>query len=297
MPPSGNTFLHHSLRGVDTVNYKNIIYEKKDGIGYITLNRPEKLNAMNDAMMEELDAAFAAAEPDLEVKVVVIKGAGRAFSVGQDLSGIGTSEVLPDPRMPISRKKQLEAERRRNRRWEYIFNLVKPTIAQVHGYCLGWGCHLAMVCDITIASEDAIFGDPSIRMGLLSGMPLWIWLVGIKKAKEFLYTGRYITAAEAEQYGLINKVVPREKLEEEVYRLAKGISLLPGDGLANCKDAINSVMEARGVGEAWRFANEMQLIMQQRSRDPNEFDFFEVRDNRGLKAAIEARDAPFRNFP
>ncbi len=279
------------------MGYKNIIYEKKDGVGYITLNRPDKLNAVNDALLEELDAAFAAAEPDLEVKIVVVKGAGRAFSVGQDLSGVETSEVLPDPRKPVSRKKQLEAERRRNRRWEYIFNLAKPTIAQVHGYCLGFGCNLAMVCDITIASEDALFGDPSIRMGLLSDMPLWIWLIGIKKTRELLYSGRYITAAEAEQFGLINKAVPKDKLESEVFRLAKGISLLPGDGLANCKDGINSVMEARGLGEAWRFTNEMQLVMQQHSREPGEFDFFDVRDEKGLKAAIEERDTPFKGFP
>ena len=279
------------------MGYKNIIYEKKDGVGYITLNRPDKLNAINDVLLEELDAAFAAAEPDLEVKVVVVKGAGQAFSVGQDLSGVETSEVLPDPRKPVSRKKQLEAERRRNRRWEYIFNLAKPTIAQVHGYCLGFGCNLAMVCDITIASEDALFGDPSIRMGLLSDMPLWIWLIGIKKTRELLYSGRYITAAEAEQFGLINKAVPKDKLEDEVFKLAKGISLLPGDGLANCKDGINSVMEARGLGEAWRFTNEMQLVMQQHSREPGDFDFFEVREKKGLKAAIEERDAPFKGFP
>jgi enoyl-CoA hydratase/carnithine racemase len=279
------------------MGYKNIIYEKKDGIGYITLNRPEKLNAINDAMLEELDAAFAAAEPDLEVKVVVVKGAGRAFSAGQDLSGVETSEVLLDPRKPVSRKKQLEAGRRRNRRWEYIFNLAKPTIAQVHGYCLGFGCNLAMVCDITLASEDALFGDPSIRMGFLSDMPLWIWLVGMKKTREFLYSGRNITAAEAEQCGLINKAVPKDKLEEEVFKLAKGISLLPGDGLANCKDGINSVMEARGLGEAWRFTNEMHLVMQQHNREPGEFDFFGVREKKGLKAAIEERDAPFKGSP
>ena len=279
------------------MGYKNITYEKKDGIGYITLNRPDKLNAINDALLEELDATFAAAEPDLEVKVVVVKGAGRAFSVGQDLSGVETSEVLPDPRKPVSRKKQLEAERRRNRRWEYIFNLAKPTIAQVHGHCLGFGCNLAMVCDITIASEDALFGDPSIRMGLLSDMPLWIWLVGIKKTRELLYSGRYITATEAEQFALINKAVPKDKLESEVLKLAKGISLLPGDGLANCKDGINSVMEARGLGEAWRFTNEMQLVMQQHSKEPGDFDFFEVREKKGLKAAIEERDVPFKGFP
>ena len=179
-------------------DYKNIIYEKRDGICWITLNRPDKLNAMNDAMLEELDAAFATAEPDLEVKVVVIKGAGQAFSVGQDLSGIGTSETLPSELgKDVSTKSRLEAERRRNRRWEYIFNLAKPTIAQVQGYCLGYGCHLAMVCDMTVAAEDALFGDASMRMGLLPDMPLLTWLIGLKKTKELLYSGRYMDAKEA----------------------------------------------------------------------------------------------------
>jgi len=278
-------------------DYKNIIYEKRDGICWITLNRPDKLNAMNDAMLEELDAAFATAEPDLEVKVVVIKGAGQAFSVGQDLSGIGTSETLPsESGKDVSTKSRLEAERRRNRRWEYIFNLAKPTIAQVQGYCLGYGCHLAMVCDITVAAEDALFGDASMRMGLLPDMPLWTWLIGLKKTKELLYSGRYMDAKEAEQFGLINKVVSKDKLEEEVTRLAKGISVLPGDGLAVSKDAINSAMEARGLGAAWRFTNNMQLIMQQRAIDHAEFNFFEVRDKRGLETAISERDAPFKYF-
>jgi len=273
-----------------------IIYEKKDRIGWITLNRPEELNAMHDAMLAELDAAFAAAEPDLEVKVVVVKGAGKDFSVGQDLSGVGTFEVLSEPGEHVTIKRRMEAERRRNRRWEYIFNLAKPTIAQVHGYCLGTGCYLAMVCDITIAAEDALFGDPLLRMGLLPHMPLWTWLIGIKKAKELLYTGRYIDAREAERLGLINRAVPRDDLENEVMRLAKGISLLPGDGLAPAKDAINSVMEARGLGEAWRFTNNMQLVMQQRTMERGEFDFFKVRDEKGLKAAIEERDAPFKQL-
>lgn len=277
--------------------YKNIIYEKRDGICWITLNRPDKLNAMNDAMLEELDAAFATAEPDLEVKVVVIKGAGQAFSVGQDLSGIGTSETLPsESGKDVSTKSRLEAERRRNRRWEYIFNLAKPTIAQVQGYCLGYGCHLAMVCDMTVAAEDALFGDASMRMGLLPDMPLWTWLIGLKKTKELLYSGRYMDAKEAEQFGLINKVVSKDKLEEEVTRLAKGISILPGDGLAVSKDAINSAMEARGLGAAWRFTNNMQLIMQQRAIDHAEFNFFEVRDKKGLETAISERDAPFKYF-
>jgi enoyl-CoA hydratase/carnithine racemase len=273
-----------------------IIYEVKDKIGYITLNRPEELNAMNDEMLAELDAVLPKAEMDLDAKVIVFKGAGKDFCAGQDLTGVNTNEVLSEPGEHMTIKKRMEAERRRNRRWEYIFNLAKPTIAQVHGHCLGTGCYLSMVCDITIASEDALFGDPLLRMGLLPHMPLWPYLVGIKKTAEMLYTGCYIDGIEAEKISLINKAVPRDELEDEVDRMAKGIALMNCDQTAPLKDAINSVMEARGLGACWRFTNDMQLVMQQRTMSAEEFNFFEVRDKKGLKAAIDERDAPFKNF-
>ncbi len=273
-----------------------IIYEKIDNIGYVTLNRPEELNAMNDQMLAELDALLPQLEMDLEAKVIVFRGAGKDFCAGQDLTGVNTHEVLSEPGEHLTVKKRMEAERRRNRRWETIFNLAKPTIAQVHGHCLGTGCYLAMVCDMTIAAEDALFGDPLLRMGLLPHMPLWLYLVGMKRTKEMLYTGCYINGIEAEQIGLVNKAVPRDELDTEVERLSRGIALLPCDATAPAKDAINSVMEARGLGACWRFTNNMQLVMQQRKMLPEEFDFFKVRDKQGLKAAVEQRDRPFKKF-
>jgi enoyl-CoA hydratase len=273
-----------------------ILYEKSNGIGYITLNRPEELNAMNDEMLAELDRLLPQIEMDLDVKVVIFRGAGRDFCAGQDLTGVKTYEVLSEPGEHMTIKKRMESERRRNRRWEYIFNLAKPTIAQVHGHCLGTGCYLSMVCDITIAAEDAQFGDPLLRMGLLPHMPLWLYLVGMKKTREMLLTGCYIDGIEAEKIGLINKAVPRDDLEAEVENMAKGMALMHCDALAPAKDAINSVMEARGLGACWRFTNDMQLVMQQRTMLPEEFNFFNVRDKKGLKAAIDGRDAPFKKF-
>ena len=182
-----------------------ILYEKKDGIGYITLNRPEELNAVNDEMFAELDRLLPQIEMDLDVKVVIFRGAGKDFCAGQDLTGVKTYEVLSEPGEHMTIKKRMEAERRRNRRWEYIFNLAKPTIAQVHGHCLGTGCYLAMVCDITIAAEDAQFGDPLLRMGLLPHMPLWLYLVGIKRTREMLFTGCYIDGIEAEKIRIIRR--------------------------------------------------------------------------------------------
>ncbi|OGO03352.1 MAG: hypothetical protein A2Y91_00335 [Chloroflexi bacterium RBG_13_54_8] len=275
-------------------NYKNIIYEIKDNIGWVTLNRPDKLNAINDDMLRELDNMFELAEQDLDVKVLVIKGAGKAFSVGQDLSGVGTDEILPpSPRRKLSSKTSLEAARRRNRRWEYIFNLCKPTIAQVHGNCLGAGLYLALACDLTIASDDAVFGDPSLRMGILPEFPLLAWLVGVKRTSAMLLCGKQFTAREAEESGMINLAVPKGKLQAEVTNLAKGISLLHSDALAVAKDSINAAMEARGVGPAWELTSDVSLLMQQRTRRPGEFNFENARDKLGLKAAVEARDKPF----
>jgi enoyl-CoA hydratase len=275
--------------------YKHIIYEIKDNIGWVTLNRPEKLNAINDEMLFELDRMFVLAEQDLDVKVLVIKGSGRAFSSGQDLSGVGTDEILPpSPRRRLTNKVLLEAARRRNRRWEYIFNLAKPTIAQVHGHCLGAGMYLALACDLTIASEDAVFGDPSLRMGILPEFPLLTWLAGVKRTSAMLLLGKQVTAKEAQEYGLINKAVPRDKLEAEVLRLGREICLLHSDALALAKDSINGVMEARGVGSAWRFTTDMALLMQRRKRERGELDFEGVRDRLGLKSALQSRDESFK---
>lgn len=280
------------------MQYQTIIYQQENGIGKITLNRPEKLNAINDLMLDELDNLLREKETDIEVRVIVIEGAGRCFSVGQDLSGVDTAEVMPNRRGRRSAKELIEWGTRWNRRLEYIFNYLKPTIAQVHGHCLGLGCYIAMASDITIASEDAVFGDPSLRMGLLTGTPLWTWLIGVKKTKELLYLGRYIDAREAEQICLINRVVPRDRLEEEVDRYAQALSLSPGDGMVAAKESINAQMEARGVGSAWRFLTEMQALnwMQQRDIPPGEFDFWEAREKKGLKEALKERDAKVEKF-
>ena len=278
-------------------DYKSIIYEIKDNIGWVTLNRPEKLNAINDEMLRELDEMFVLAEQDLDVKVLVIKGAGRAFSSGQDLSGVNTDETLPPgPLSKLPSKDVLEAARRRCRRWEYIFNVCKPTIAQVHGHCLGAGMYLALSCDITIASEDAIFGDPSIRMGILPVFPLLSWLVGVKRADAMLLSGKSVAAKEAERWGLVNKTVRNDQLDAEVRRLAKGLSLVHSDALAITKESLHAAMEARGVGPAWRYTSDMEVLMQRRTVQPDEFDFEKTRNKIGLKKAVETRDNPFKRL-
>ena len=279
------------------MEFQHILYEKANNIGWVTLNRPDQLNAINDAMLAELDKTFAAIEPDLDIKVVVVRGAGKAFSVGQDLSAQGTAEVLlPPPGTALPYKTLLTNARRQTRRLEYIFNIAKPTIAQVHGYCTGLGFYLALACDITIASEDALFGDPALRSGILPQMPLLLWLLGIKRAKEIFFSGRYLTAREAEEWGLINQVVPLAKLESEVKNLTEGISLVHSDALAITKDTLNAAIESRGLGGAWRFTDSMAVAMQRHQPGPDDFDFFKVREQKGLEQALKQRDVPYKKL-
>ncbi|MFH1086988.1 MAG: enoyl-CoA hydratase/isomerase family protein [Chloroflexota bacterium] len=274
---------------------RNVIYEIRDGIGFITLNRPEKLNAINDAMLAEIDDTLADVDQNLDVKVAVLSGAGDCFSSGQDLSGIDTTQTLPGRRLRGAASKEPHLlQQRRSRRAQYLFNLIKPTIARVHGQCLGLALDLAVLCDITVAGEDAVFGDPSLRLGILPDMPLWVWLVGFHKAKELLFSGRCISGKEAERIGLINKAVPAHRLEAETLRLAGKMALAPGDGLAICKDAINGAMEMRGLRVAWRFTDEMQTVMQQLPGASAGPDFHTVRKRKGLKTAIQGRDSPFQ---
>ena len=279
------------------MDYDHIKYELRGRIGVITLDRPDSRNALNDRMITELDDLLRKVETELDAKVLVINGAGPCFSIGQDLSGEGTEAIMaPPPGTQAPAKKILEEERRRSRRLEYIFNFPKPTIAQVHGQCIGLGCYLAMLCDFVIASDDAVFADPGLRMGCVSAMPLWTWLVGIKKAREIVYLGSDIKAAEAEQIGLINMAVPGDKLEHEVHQYAKAISTCPGDGLALCKESINANLESRGVGAAWRYLDSIHLINQKEPFGPDQFNFFEVRDKKGLDEAIRERDKPFKDL-
>ncbi len=200
------------------MNYKTILYEVKDGIAKITLNRPDVLNAINPQMTAELNAALKNAEDDSNVKIVVITGAGRAFCAGADIK-----EFLS---FPTPADMQYQAERR-EREFRLNETYTKPVIAMVHGYCLGGGFEIAQQCDIIIASEDARFGQPEINVVGLPGMggtQRLPRLIGARKALELIMTGDIIDAKEADKLGIVNKLVPREKLEETVNELAQKLS-------------------------------------------------------------------------
>jgi enoyl-CoA hydratase len=219
------------------VTYQTLLYGKKDGIGTVTLNRPDKLNALNSTVYKELYDVFGAIENDPEVRVVVLTGAGeRAFCAGSDVAEMQNMG-------PIEIQKFMATIRKTS---DFVYALTKPTIAAVNGYALGGGCELSMCCDIRIASEKARFGQPEITLGLIpgaSGTQRLPRLIGAAKAKEMIFTGDLIDAATALNQGLVNKVVPPEKLMEEALAMATKLASMSGPVLAMAKEAINTGLE------------------------------------------------------
>ncbi|RLC62916.1 MAG: crotonase [Chloroflexi bacterium] len=203
------------------MEFKNIVYEKdkEKGIVKLTINRPEVRNALNAATRQEIRNAIGEIEKDGDVRVVIITGAGeKAFISGADITAFKDATPITMEESASTLGQQLFSD---------IENISVPVIAMINGFCLGGGQELAMCCDIRIASENAKFGQPEVNVGILPGgggtqrLPR---LVGWGKAKELIYTGKIIDATEAEKIGLVDKVVPLEKLEEEVNQLAETIA-------------------------------------------------------------------------
>ncbi|MFQ5710848.1 MAG: enoyl-CoA hydratase/isomerase family protein [Candidatus Geothermarchaeales archaeon] len=217
--------------------FKNIIYEKKGGVAKITINRPEVRNALNIETRRELKAALEDARAEEGTRVVVITGAGdQAYCAGADLNEF--KDMTP---MQVREYIRLSRD---------VTNLIegmeKPVISAVNGYALGGGCELAMACDIIIASETARFGQPEIRVGLIPGGGATQRLprhIGVKKAKELILTGDLIAAAEAERLGLVNRVVPADKLNEAVEELVEKLLSKSPVMLGLAKASINKAME------------------------------------------------------
>lgn len=278
-----------------------VLHEKRDHVAYITLNAPHKLNAMTDAMLDSVLEGVRRAELDDDVKVVVIKGAGKCFSSGWDLEEIGRMYGIEDvksgerARRPPQRNGIL-LDRRRSEKYAAILLSMKTTIAQVHGYCFGAAWMLALVCDFIIASEDARFAQTEQRLGASGTMwtlPLMILHAGPKKARELLLTGREFDAAEAERLNLINKVVPADELENEVNAWTERISLLPRDGLAIGKAYTNMTYDLlRMLSPFLQYSASHPLVVGMRWAE-DETSFIKERRDLGVREAAHRRAARF----
>jgi len=275
------------------MSYETIIYEKTDRIARITLNRPEKVNALSLTLRGELLDAVTEAGRDDDVGVIIIKGAGRAFSAGYDLGGAGGAPPGKDPRVsPLQRDIEGMMDTIVDP-WTRLRNSRKPVISQVHGYCLAGGTDLALHTDIIVCSEDARFGMPAGRaMGTLP-THMWTYLVGPQWAKYVLYTGNVVDGKTAERIGLVWKCVPREELEGEVNHLAATVAKVPYGLLAVHKRIVNMALEMMGRGLLQQLAVEGDAIGHQ---DPAAAEFAEIAATRGLKEALTWRDGKFADY-
>ena len=205
------------------MSYENILYEKQGAVAYVTLNRPEKLNALSDDLQAEVrDALEDAGWTDDAIRVIVLKASGRAFSAGFDIT-ISARVNAVERRAKFLKGKTFSA----SGWWDVFWNNPKPIIAQIHGFCIAGGLATATFCDLRICSEDAKFGAPEIRTGGPYIPAVWPWVIGMSKARELLYTGNLIDAAEAKHLDLVNEVVPIEELDAAVERQALTIAKLP----------------------------------------------------------------------
>jgi len=236
---------------------ENILYEVKENIARITMNRSEKMNALNHGLWDDLITAFDEAEWDPDVRAIILCGNpnGKAFCAGWDLKeSYYITGPIGQEKWTISNA--LSTLRQISERYLKIMNVPKPVIAQVHGYCLAAGCYLEMLCDIAVAAEDAKMGHPVGRGGVDS-MPLWVSYLGQRKAREMLLTQKIIDGKEAERIGLVNQAVPADKLEETVWEMAKLLTDVSPDDIAVQKEALNTHAEIMGRGATFAYHRQL----------------------------------------
>jgi len=212
-----------------------VLVENRGRVGLLTLNRPKALNALNDALMDELGAALLAFDADPDIGAMVITGSEKAFAAGADIGAMKDLSYM-----------EAYASDFITRNWETLRRIRKPVIAAVAGYALGGGCELAMMCDILVAAETARFGQPEIKLGIIPGAGGTQRLpraVGKAKAMDLVLTGRLMDAAEAERAGLVSRVVPADKLLDEAIEMATVIASMSLPSVMMAKEAVNRAFE------------------------------------------------------
>ena len=287
---------------------ETLIYEKEDfeegSMVTITMNKPETLNALNIEFSREIDDAITEVEHDDDVKVVVFKGAGKSFSCGYDLGrvyfvyGGGSGKAEDKSRRP-SQRSRLAYDRWRSDSLRRIFLLDKITIAQVHGYCIGGGLYMSLCCDMTIAAEDAKIGHSEQRLGFSGAMyvfPLEVALIGQKRARELLLTGKLIDGIEAERIGLVNQVYPADQLDTETRKLARSMTLLPRDGIAIGKATARLAYDSMGISSAFGQGYIGHTLFTKIRYEEGEFNFIKRRRDVGMREAVKERDARYKGL-
>jgi enoyl-CoA hydratase len=277
-------------------DYETLLYKTSGQVATITLNRPERLNTIVAPMPEEVEAAVNEAVKDAEVKVIVLRGAGRAFCAGYDFGGGFKWEGFetdgkwdPGKDFVATTAPQFSP----HQQFMSIWRAPKPVIAQVHGWCVGGGSDYALCADIVIASEDARIGTPYSRMwgAYLSGM--WIYRLGLTRVKWHGLTGKPLSGVEAVEAGLINKAVPFAELEKTVAKTAEELCTIPASQLAAQKLVINQAFENMGIASTQTLGPILDGLMR---NTPDAHHFVETAANEGVSAAVTERDGPFADY-
>jgi len=254
----------------------------------ITLNRPEKRNALNHGLRGEIIAALQKADEDPQVRVMVIRGAGSCFSAGYDLGGGNQGQEFPW----FTPAGEGHWPRHVTQGWMSIWELSKPVIAQVHGYCLAGGSELATCCDLVYVADDAQMGYPAVRFGVPDNH-FHAWFIGMRKAMEMMLTGDSLSGVECARLGWANESVPADQLERKVLDVARRIAAVPLDLSRLNKRLVHRQMEIMGLWTGIRAGSELcALGTHQKSLR----DFVAKAREKGLTAALDERDQPFGDY-
>jgi len=278
--------------------YETLLYSVADAVATITLNRPERLNTIVPPMPDEFEHAITTANRDAAVKVIVLRGAGRSFCAGYDFGGgfhhwddQMTTDGKWDPGKDFVMATSLSQAP--TQKFMSMWRSPKPVIAQIHGWCLGGGSETALCADIVIACDDARIGTPYARMWgcHLSGM--WIYRLGMAKAKEYALTGKPVSGREAADIGLINKSVPFADLESEVARWASQLASIPASQLAAMKLVVNQTYENMGLASTQTLGPILDGLMR---NTPDAERFVRIAEADGVGAVVAERDRLFADY-
>ena len=276
------------------MTYEFIKYEVTDnGVAKVLLNRPEKLNALSLPLQAELYECLQAADDDPAVRVITLRGAGRAFCAGYDVTPPQTDE---DRRASEERRENIRQDMHRLRKtarlMTSVFDLSKPVIAGIHGHVIAGGTDLALHCDMVIAADDANIGFPPVRSMGTPPTHMWTYMVGPQWAKWFMLTGETVSGKEAQEMGLVLKSVPAKGLDAAVDGLANKIAKIPWEMLAANKSIVNKALDLMGRNMMQVIAAETDAVSHQSSIVR---EFNRISSEEGLKAALAWRDAPFQD--
>ena len=271
------------------MTYRTLLYEVQDRIATITLNRPERLNAINRELPGELRAAVTEADRDNGVHVIVLQGAGQAFCAGYDLKDFAEStDTEIQQEMPWDPMEDYRVMKHWTEDFATLTRCYKPTIVKVHGYAFAGGSDIALCADLLVMAEDAKIGYPPARVWGCPTTAMWVYRVGAQQAKRMLFTGDLIDGREAVRIGLALDAVPRERLDDRVLELARRISGVPRNQLMMHKLVVNQALDAQGLANTQMIATVFDGIAR---HTPEGVAFQKMAEEKGFHEAVRLRDS------